>query len=1473
MVTKNISNYEFVNRIDSSDEAILRTSILSNYFTPSKDKIFYSVSNTDGSTSGNTNFYASTLINSNGKSNVADISIIKEVNDFITKDGVYNVNYRFYEPFITKIFISDISPDRTEILLKFIDNIDLAPIRAKLSSLSSDSLFYFNNILSWNSKDVSLIIDWKISNSNLILKLYQPLQSEVTTKTEVSWDIEVAKSVKFDVIVKSEDEIKVLPRLKQADFSNKLPAYSSINISDTFTSDTIDYSKFENFVHFSSAEDRLLNAVYKIDKYRILTNDLQNNNTLQNQLKINSELDSLNSELTGYEKYIFSIYPTSGGFFLPQTDNLVISWLNDIQSDASEYDSENLNALANWIPKYIKEDERNEAFSLLVSVIAEVADLKWLQSKKITDFYNPDMTEGISADLVSIALNQFGYNQDISKTDEVKKRIYGNVPLLSKTAGTSIGKTYLMNCYGIPRTHQFDNLGFTKQSFSYAYKLSANSYINVPFTGDIKTIECYFLFDTNLRSGTIFKIGNLLTLTQLSGTDFNLSVSGGGSVQFSTNDNNRPRHISITRNYQGNGTMYILRVNNSNNYFRQAGLFVANDAAMKSYNGTIAIGGTSALKMNEFRLWTSVLPTSILNTHTSNRRSIAGLQPESYKTELVYRLPFGSNLQTGSLVPISYGNLLTGSLTMSGVGSYEQAIIDKSNIYDYIEETPSKYLSVFNSTQTFNAVKPLSRLVDLSYSPSSEFNKDVIETTGAITGSIEPYINAYKMKIRGRYKISNYIRIAEKLDNSLFVQTAKSIPVQSSAKSGVSIHPTIFDSTSVNLRGFSASFQIAPLATLKKSSIVVKQVDTVKIDIDTKTKDINPNKFKGNKKTDTFKVIQHIPYVGNIVKGVEKLVSRNVTIPTDYPVYNRESKGLGDMFFNGISQSGLINESVNAPIQRYSDLVGLYTEQYNSVIYPDSTFLFVKYLVDNKGNLTDLNELNRHIYDQQNLFQADKNVVLAPIESGKFNSKNSFSGKNLVKSSGIRFSPVIFGSQTENTYQFKDKNEVSYLAHSIIKDDVKIDNKAVVGNIFNKVVVNQNDVFDNQVYTVPIDGQYRIDINAILKFRANIDTDNASYKICVYKNVVKPENIIEAVRYDFDPRRNGYDANGKPTTADPVLTKKALNSDQDIDSQNAFTRHFSSEESSFYDNPMTYSSKITWSRYEDAQKFSANGYFLKYISSTGVITQGLLYYEIYESTNIFGQQKFRTTNIVYDFWYPSYLATVNLSTVNNKSNSKNLPDENGVFNEIDNVPTFFKKGDKLIVQLERVNVNGDPVVTLKAGSYLKIYRNKGKVELNNPPIKTVESDRIGFDRGIGSVMVESGSFIPSGSLADKYGTEIEELGVKPNDKIAIHYSVDDEIFYRTVTNIKDSLADDLTYVYLNERIPDYVDVNYISEWVIYRDKLDETVVEISRKLSSGSVNYGLLLPDNLNPYFLDNYNDLIKELKTKIINPATNNIN
>ena len=457
---------------------------------------------------------------------------------------VYNF---LHNPFVKEnkeggqFYISEISDDSTELRLEVFKN-SIEDLRLKVEDfqkqINESSNFDDFKI---NCGDNRLLTALNIKYENVDgkdyvdVKLYEPAPSYIEVKKVITLVEEVSNPVGFSIEAELEEEEIFIPTLKGPNFNvevsdenNNPTEYLSVNelfaypisssyyeiyslFSENSAAIAIDHTQYDQFIHFSSVEERLRNFKYKLDLITSYNSSISTINTANYILTgISGSREHYEGLIKGivnnfdhYERYL---YYESGSKAWPKSNDTrpytletstTQSWYNENIASASIYDTNNFDILTNTIPEFIRDDTRNSEALAFVYMLGQHFDNIWVYLKAVSDKFDADnrINYGISKDLVRDALQSMGvklYNSNFNLGEifamftgapyasgseqintysqittgsasqhlqpmpmdtyqkEVYKRIYHNLPILSKGKGTERALRALINCFGIP---------------------------------------------------------------------------------------------------------------------------------------------------------------------------------------------------------------------------------------------------------------------------------------------------------------------------------------------------------------------------------------------------------------------------------------------------------------------------------------------------------------------------------------------------------------------------------------------------------------------------------------------------------------------------------------------------------------------------------------------------------------------------------------------------------------------------------------------------------------------------------------------------------------------------------------------------------------------------------------------------------------------------------------------------------------
>jgi len=483
-----IINQTSIETISKSDLDQIPTKLLLRRFGRTNDFIELNILDLNGDIILNDNKFTDYTPYINPNDNLIDsidIDYEQVLRDYGFTNGQYTLSFSFQRNALTngirrQFFISEISPSRTEIRFdsNTISDIEFEKKVAELVSILNASSFVKDLNITFGEGNTALITNAQSdpTTGTGLIKLYNPLPPTINVNSpfriyeEVINPLEVVVDLGPSEIEDIDTGIPLRSPNFNIDFTDnytvpsEFRTYDDILNSGAVTSsfnniqnylsgsiavdlefdnpDTPSGYVFENFIHYSSATERLKNFKFKLgllesysSSLAILNNvtgSVTSSNALtQNKIIFNTKTDKLIQGFDYYERYL---YYESGTYAWPKTttskpytnakvnSSNALSWfgapLNSYESEyfggmmlsASKFDDCNPYNITNTIPPDIRNNSQNEAYVLFTEMIAQHFDGIWAYIDSITDKYqaHSGLNDGISKELVFNALTERG---------------------------------------------------------------------------------------------------------------------------------------------------------------------------------------------------------------------------------------------------------------------------------------------------------------------------------------------------------------------------------------------------------------------------------------------------------------------------------------------------------------------------------------------------------------------------------------------------------------------------------------------------------------------------------------------------------------------------------------------------------------------------------------------------------------------------------------------------------------------------------------------------------------------------------------------------------------------------------------------------------------------------------------------------------------------------------------------------------
>jgi hypothetical protein len=474
----NVSQIFTSNPYSSNELNLLNASSIDVTFNPSINYIEYIITDNNNSFKivdeqyNGYSFLTDGTVTSNSVSSI-EFDPLADIQNRNLNVGDYITHYNFFQneanttQYDKSLFIKEISADRTEVVIGFL--YLFTSLQSVVDSLKINNSNYFKEFyLNFGNGNIYLANNIQVSSNNtLTINLYDPLPSNISMNAAFWIVTKIADTLSFNINITPDvytppitfTGIKGpnfnLPAKDQTnnstgylDYNTLLQAQSvsSSNQIKTLLSSSgininIDYTGFNNFIHFSSAYQRLENFYYKVSQIESLNNQINNWSSVTNSsTSINNLQSQITSIITNFDDYDYYLYYSSGSWAWPKSTSTlpytlystgsiqVTNWLGSgenltgILGSASLYDERNQNSLYYSIPSYIRDDERNAPYYLFIEMMGQHYDNIWTYYKDVTNLHQADnrLDFGISKDLVAEALKSFGikiYQNNFTSND------------------------------------------------------------------------------------------------------------------------------------------------------------------------------------------------------------------------------------------------------------------------------------------------------------------------------------------------------------------------------------------------------------------------------------------------------------------------------------------------------------------------------------------------------------------------------------------------------------------------------------------------------------------------------------------------------------------------------------------------------------------------------------------------------------------------------------------------------------------------------------------------------------------------------------------------------------------------------------------------------------------------------------------------------------------------------------------------
>jgi len=997
--------------------------------------------------------------------------------------GVVNVKYNFFTKQLlsgpdpaTNFWIKNISPTRTEIQVarQDLSNTQLSDAFNNFNNTLAADAYYPDFYLNFGS-DIQIIAVNAVyledinGDGTIIFKLYEPLPSQFTTKSTFWVVTEIADPAEFNVSIEVTPEVtQDYTKLRGPNFKvsvkdkvgHTTPFYNySTLLATSLTSSyqqlqsmmqeqginiNVDYGNFANFIHFSSATERLYNYVYKQQLIESASSGIAAGQTTTAALLLQQQIDNIITNYDGYEYYLTftsesTAWPKSNNTppYVPYsvTSSQVVNWLGGLNVvpngpltmsmyySSSYYDDQNKDLLLYATPSFIVDDPSNQPYVLFLNMIGQMFDNIWIYLKDVTNRYaaNNNPKIGISMDLVADALRSFGIQ--LYTNTSTSDNIYYSILGVNQT-GSSLPVTSSL----------YSTIVYSSSSF---YPLAGQPYLSAslslpPFgdelisrfvttfiTGSPNVTQSVQTLPDSQITAEIYKriYHNLPYLLKTRGTTKGLQalVTAYGV----------PDNILTVHEYGGYNIYNTPGIQEISNGMIITGSFQQISASLLSPNVTLQYYNNN-LQRTSIDVEVAFTPADSINASiTASGLVTSSAQPGYFNIMQQIGAP---NLQySSSYIP----------LDILETEFFNSEYYNRNNVWDFIRTVKYYNNSLFKMLRDFVPARVSADTGIVIKSHMLERNKyprkEPVATTSSFNGEIELVVisgssggsvtgsTAYVAAIPVQYNGTSSMALTGS-PGLVFMSSSNNVQQYNGEFSGSYIQASYnyFSQDDISSYAYPWSSSVAPsehdgqnilFLTYSVSPLFENVMTPVRsqrfLELDYNGSQLAPTNYG----LVTQSLSQSL-VIGNVSQSEQKY-SQYAYIQ-DYNYYSRgyvngrySGSQLSGLYYNTYSV-GDISYGTQPVINWYSDNLGFFTQIATSSFLPGQVNATLGYLADVSGGLFELNQNNKNWVDIQNIFKAGTTATIKQFDNQKYGNQRSTDGIKAIFNSGYNYTPELY---------------------------------------------------------------------------------------------------------------------------------------------------------------------------------------------------------------------------------------------------------------------------------------------------------------------------------------------------------------------------------------------------------------------------------------------------------------------------------
>ena len=1072
-----------------SDTSLINTSLITANFGTANDYMEYFIKDQSGLVISSNYYVTDYNVGSDVNSETDTTSVLEldpeaDARRSGYNRGVFNVKYNFLTKWllsapdpVSNFWIKEISTTRTEIKVarQDLSNTQLADAFGTFNTALAADAYYPDFYLNFGSDVLVIAVNAvyveEDGSGYIIFKLYEPLPDQFDLKSTFWVVTDAANPAEFNVSINvTPDAIVDSTQLQGPNFKVNVkdkvgqttPYYNLTSLLSTSVTSSyqqlqsmmqengidinVDYSDFSNFIHFSSATNRLYNFNYKIQLIESASAGIAAGQTTTSAALLQQQIDSIITNFDGYEYYLYfnsasTAWPKQDSsipyVLYSATSSQVANWLGSIEIapngpatmsmywSSSRYDDQNQDLLLYTAPSYIVEDPSNQPYFLFLNMVGQMFDNIWIYLKDVTNLYaaNNNPFKGISLEEVADAIRNTGIQ--LYTNTSISDNIYYSLLGINQT-GSALP----------PTSSQYSTVVFSSSSL---YPLTGEPYLTASLSLPPFGEELINRFVTTFITGSANVTSSFATLP-------NSQITAEIYKRIYHNVPYLLKTRGTRRGVQALITCFgvpedILTVNEYGGYniYQVAGIQQINET--KILTGSLLEISSSLL--SPF--------TTIQYYQNTQDKSSGDLEIGFSPADSINASITSSGYVTSSTQP-GYFNImqLIGAPALQYSSSYTPLVelantyfdaeyTSGYNVWDFIRIIKYYNNSLFKMlrdwvparTSTSTGIVIQSHILERNKYPRNEPTFTVlsgsadiymVRVSGSDGGSIQG--NAYYVEEVPIQYQSNSIYFRNN-PGDVYISSSNNIQKYTGEFSGSTIQasynyfPQIYASSyaypwtssvpaglgpcNVGTPVMFLTYSISPIFQNITSSVLSQRF----LDLDYNTAQIVPVNYGLITQS-----IVRTQVIGNLSQSIQpysqyaQLQDYNYFLPSTVSIRYSGSYLQGAQYNTwSVGDISYGNEPV---INYYSNRLGLFTQIQSSSFFPGAVNASLAYLADVSGGLFELNQNNKNLVDVQNTFVGGTVLTVKQFDNKKYSNQVATDGVKTIINSGYNYTPRLY---------------------------------------------------------------------------------------------------------------------------------------------------------------------------------------------------------------------------------------------------------------------------------------------------------------------------------------------------------------------------------------------------------------------------------------------------------------------------------